>query len=98
MESLKKEGDIFMFLHLGNGHMLAEEEIVLIGDLESTTDSETTEEFLQISDEEGFIVDYADGEAKSFVLTGETIYLSMISSKTLAKRINRPIAKNGRGF
>lgn len=87
-----------MFLHLGKGHMLPENEVVLIGDLEATTDSDTTQEFLDISEEEGFIVDYSEGEAKSFVLTGETIYLSMISSKTLAKRMKRPIAKNGRGL
>ena len=87
-----------MFLHLGKGHMLPEKEVVLIGDLEATTDSDTTQEFLDISEEEGFIVDYSEGKAKSFVLTGETIYLSMISSKTLAKRMKRPIAKNGRGL
>ncbi|MGM0437701.1 MAG: extracellular matrix regulator RemB [Bacillota bacterium] len=87
-----------MFLHLGKGHMLPEKEVVLIGDLETTTHSDTTQEFLDISDEEGFIVDYSEGEAKSFVLTGETIYLSMISSKTLAKRMKRPIAENGRGL
>ena len=86
-----------MFLHLGKGHMLPEDEVVLIGDLENTTFSDITQEFLDISEEEGFIVDFADGEAKSFVLTGETIYLSIISSTTLAKRMQRPIAKNGRG-
>lgn len=87
-----------MFLHLGKGHMLPEKEVVLIGDLEATTHSDTTQDFLDISDEEGFIVDYSEGKAKSFVLTGETIYLSMISSKTLAKRMERPIAENGRGL
>lgn len=86
-----------MFLHLGKGHMLPEKEVVLIGDLENTTYSDITQEFLDISKEEGFIVDFANGEPRSFVLTGETIYLSIISSKTLAKRMERPIAKNGRG-
>ncbi|MDI3548519.1 MAG: extracellular matrix regulatory protein [Halanaerobiales bacterium] len=68
--------------------MIPAKEIVMIGNLESTNDSEITREFLNISKEEGFIVDYSEGNPRSFVLTGETIYLSMISSNTLAKRIN----------
>ncbi|MFW5980180.1 MAG: extracellular matrix regulator RemB [Bacillota bacterium] len=90
-----------MFLHLGKGHMISKEEIVLIGDLESTTDSSFTEEFFDISEEEGFIVDYTEGnKARSFILTGETIYLSMISSTTLAKRAKNSItqSQNGRGY
>ncbi|MGM0471166.1 MAG: extracellular matrix regulator RemB [Bacillota bacterium] len=76
-----------MLLHLGNDNMIPTDEVVMIADLESTA-SEITEEFLQIAQEEGFIKDYAAGEAKSFVLTNETIYYSNISSKTLRKRMN----------
>ncbi len=86
-----------MFLHLGEDYMIPTRDVVLIGDLESTTDSEITDEFLKISEEEGFIVDYSSGKAKSFVLTGETIYFSMISSTTLAKRIKKMPGENG-GF
>ncbi|MGM0548528.1 MAG: extracellular matrix regulator RemB [Bacillota bacterium] len=84
-----------MFLHLGDGYMIPSKEVVLIGDLESTTSSEITEEFLEISDEEGFIVDYSGGDPRSFVLTGETIYLSMISSKTLGSRVDKFTEENG---
>lgn len=83
-----KEGEV-LFLHLGEGYMISETEIVLIGSLETTTSSDITNEFLDIAREEGFIVDYSEGSPKSFILTGETIYLSLISSKTLAKRLNR---------
>ena len=72
--------------------MIPAKEIVLIGNMESTSYSEITEEFLKISEEEGFIVDYAAGDPKSFVLTGETIYFSIISSKTLRKRLNKFIS------
>ncbi len=84
-----------MFLHLGGGNMISSEEVVLIGDLEKTTTSDITKEFMSISDEEGFIVDYSGGNPRSFVLTGETIYLSMISSKTLASRVDKFIEENG---
>lgn len=78
--------------------MLPKAQVVLIGDLENTTYSEITEEFFDISEEEGFIVDYSKGKPKSFVLTGETIYLSMISSTTLGKRMKKSIDSNGRGY
>ncbi len=91
---LRGDGKI-MFLHIGEEHMVPVKDIVLISDCESTMFSEITNEFLNISEEEGFIVDYSSGNPRSFVLTGETIYLSMISSTTLAKRINRLYEKNG---
>ncbi len=68
--------------------MIPAEEIVLIGNLKASEKSDITREFLEVSEEEGFIIDYSEGKAKSFILTGETIYLSMISSKTLQKRMN----------
>ncbi|MFW6237617.1 MAG: extracellular matrix regulator RemB [Halanaerobiales bacterium] len=84
-----------MFLHIGEGHMIPEKEIVFIGDLESARDSKITREFFSVSEEEGFVVNYFDGEPRSFILTGETIYLSIISSETLRKRLNRPIGNGG---
>ncbi|MFW6287243.1 MAG: extracellular matrix regulator RemB [bacterium] len=86
-----------MFLHLGENHLIPEKDVVLIGDLESTSISDITKEFFNIAEEEGFIVDYSNGNARSFILTGETVYLSMISSTTLAKRIVTMPGKNG-GF
>jgi len=84
-----------MFLHLGAGNMIPSDEVVLIGNLESAASSKITQEFMQISEEEGFIVDYSGGDPRSFVLTGETIYLSMISSRTLEKRVDEFIEENG---
>ena len=75
-------------LHLGGGHTIPAQEVVLIADLESTTDSERTAEFLKIADEEGFVIDYSDGDRSSFVVTEEKIYYSMISAATLRKRVN----------
>lgn len=84
-----------MFLHIGEEHMIEVKDIVFIGDYESVTHSEISCEFFNISKEEGFIVDYSSGNPRSFILTGETIYLSMISSKTLSKRVNSFLAENG---
>lgn len=86
-----------MFLHIGEGHMIPEKDIVLIGDLESAGESEITGEFLTISEEEGFIINHFEDEVSSFVLTGEIIYLSIISSTTLRNRLKRSI-KGTEGF
>ncbi|WP_027339689.1 extracellular matrix regulator RemB [Halonatronum saccharophilum] len=75
-------------LHLGAGKVIPAEDIVLIADLESTINSKTTKEFLEVAKEEGFIRDFSEGNPKSFIVTGETIYYSMISSSTLSKRLN----------
>ncbi len=84
-----------MYLHLGENYLIPHKDVVLIGDLDSTTMSDITKEFFDIAEEEGFIVDYSKGNARSFVLTGETIYLSIISSSTLAKRMKKMAGING---
>ncbi len=82
-----------MFLHIGNGVLIPTKEVVMIADYESTNGSKDTQNFLEVANEEGFIRDDAfqdisDGSPKSFIITNETIYLSLISSSTLAKRVN----------
>lgn len=77
-----------MFLHIGNGHLIPLKDVVMIADYESTTSGKDSENFLEVANEEGFIEDYSDGSPKSFIITNETVYLSLISSVTLAKRIN----------
>jgi len=84
-----------VYLHLGRDYLIPQKDVVLIGDIDSTTMSDITKEFFDIADEEGFIVDYSEGNARSFVLTGETIYLSMISSSTLGKRMEKMAGING---
>lgn len=84
-----------MYLHLGENYLIPQKDVVLIGDLDSTTISDITKEFFDIAEEEGFIVDYSKGNARSFVLTEETIYLSIISSSTLANRMKKMSGING---
>lgn len=86
-----------MFLHLGANYLIPKKEVVLIADLKSTTHSEISNEFLETAGEEGFIIDCSEGNARSFVLTAETIYLSMISSNTLEKRMKEIPGEDG-GF
>lgn len=79
-----------MFLHIGGEVVIPIKNIIAILDIESTTISKDTREFLSIAEEEGFIESISDDLPKSFIIT-ETdkkskIYLSPISSITLQKR------------
>ena len=86
-----------MFLHIGDGNMIPVKDIVFLGDIESVTDSKITDEFLKMADEEGFIIDQtkANSKIRSFILTGEKIYYSIISTNTLEDRLKNLISENG---
>jgi len=79
-----------MFLHIGGDVVVPIKNIIAIMDLESTTLSKDTREFLAIAEEEGFIESISDDIPKSFIITEidkkSKIYLSPISSITLQKR------------
>jgi hypothetical protein len=79
-----------MFLHIGGEVVIPIKDIIAILDIETTTISKDTKEFLTIAEEEGFIESISYDLPKSFIIT-ETdkkskIYLSPISSITLQKR------------
>ena len=86
-----------MFLHIGSNYLLPKKEVVLIGDMDSITYSGISKEFLETAREEGFIIDCSEGKARSFILTAEIIYFSMISSSTLEKRMKKIPGEDG-GF
>ncbi len=60
-----------MFLHIGEGKIISKKDIVGIFDLENTSVSKKTREFLKINDRKGNI-DYISYEIpKSFIITKE---------------------------
>lgn len=75
-----------MFLHLGADIVVPLRDVIAILDYESGHESDITKEFLKVVDEEGFVRDISDGDAKSFIVTTRNVFLSPISSLTLAKR------------
>lgn len=79
-----------MFLHIGGDVVIPVRNIIAILDIDTTTVSKDTKDFLKIAEEEGFIESITNDLPKSFIIT-ETdkkskIYLSPISSITLQKR------------
>jgi len=83
-------GDI-MFLHIGGDFMVFVKDIVAIIDMERSTISQDTRNFLKTSEEEGFIINVEENELpKSIIITqskySNKVYLSPISTSTLLKR------------
>lgn len=86
-----------MFLHLGGDTVISQKDIIAIFDLDITTVSKITREFLQVAEEEGFVVNVAPADLpKSHVLAeinGESrVFISPISASTLLKRANHFVA------
>lgn len=80
-----------MYLHIGGDLTIRLKTVVAILDMDTTTTSKITKEFLRTAEDEGFIIPVSDDLPKSYVITeesgkGNRIYLSPISSTTLLKR------------
>lgn len=79
-----------MFLHIGSDVVIPLKNVIAILDIETTTLSKDTRDFLKTAEEEGFIETISEDLPRSFVITEEEkkskIYLSPISSVTLQKR------------
>ncbi len=79
-----------MYLSIGDDFAVRERSIVGIFDLDNTTTSRRTREFLGAAEKEGQVVP-CDQLPKSFILTSEygmpKVYLTALSSATLGKRL-----------
>lgn len=82
-----------MYLHLGQDTVVKESEILGIFDLDTSTISKHTRDFLTKSEKSGNVINVSDELPKSFILCsskkGDKLYISQLSSKTLLKRKNK---------
>ena len=82
-----------MYLHLGNGMVVNTSDIIAIMDLESTSRSVHTRDFLKVVEEEGFVCNVSDDIPKTFIICevkGQSVvYVTNISSKALAGRVEK---------
>lgn len=81
-----------MYLHLGEKTAIRTCEIVGIFDLDNTTISKKTRDFLTNAEKNNRVINVSYELPKSFVLCKDkekyTVYISQISSQTLLKRLN----------
>lgn len=79
-----------MFIHIGGDVVIPMKNVIAILDIETTTLSKDTKDFLRIAEEEGFVEAISEDLPKTFIITEvekkSKIYLSPISSVTLHKR------------
>ena len=79
-----------MYLSIGNDMAVRDSSIIGIFDMDNTTTSKRTREFLDRAEKEGQVVP-CDDLPKSFVLTAEygmdRIFLPSLSASTLEKRM-----------
>ena len=78
-----------MYLSIGNDLSVRDSSIIGISDLDNTSISKRTQEFLNRAEKEGQVVP-CDDLPKSFVLTAEyglnRVYLTALNASTLEKR------------
>ena len=79
-----------MYLNIGNDMAVRKSSIIGIFDLDNTTTSKRTREFLNSAEKDGMVVP-CDDLPKSFILTDEynmqRVFLTSLSASTLEKRM-----------
>ena len=79
-----------MYLHLGQNVVVPINSVIGIFDLDNTTGSHLTRDFLKNAEKAGHIVNISYDLPKSFIICSdegkEVIYLSQLASTTLLKR------------
>ena len=79
-----------MFVHLGGEAIVKKKDIVAIFDMDNTTISRASREFLANAQDKGMVINVSDELPKSYIVTksenGVRVYISSISPATLLKR------------
>lgn len=80
-----------MYIHLGSDMAVREKSILGIFDLDNTTCSKHTRNFLSYAEKNGQVISAGDDLPKSFLLTSEygmeKVYLCQFNAATLEKRL-----------
>lgn len=79
------------YLHIGQNVMLEDRRIIGIFDLDNTTESKITKNFLNMAEEEGVVLTAVEDIPKSFIVCDhpyhrQIVYISQLNSSTLARR------------
>lgn len=82
-----------MYLHLGNNTIVRKDDIIGIFDLDASTISYKTREFLSNAEKNGMVINVSQELPKSFVVCRENngckIYICQLSPVTLIKRASQ---------
>ena len=85
-----KRGELTLYLSIGNNMAVRDTSVVGIFDIDNTSVSRRTRDFLNKAEQEGQVIP-CDGLPKTFLLTAEygmcKVHLSELSTSTLEKRM-----------
>lgn len=85
------------YIHIGNKTTVNEKDIIAIIDIDKTTVSKITRDFLAVSQKKGLVINVSEDLPKSVVIckTGKEtrIYISQISPVTLQGRYGKKVSK-----
>ncbi len=85
-----------MYIHIGGEYAVLMQDIVGIMDIENTSTSRVTRDFLRKKEEEGKVITTSPDLPKSFVVTGEYVYITPVTAQTLEKRCKMWLRRTGR--
>jgi hypothetical protein len=77
-----------MYIHLGGEKIILSSELVAIFDISIEKSSKISKQFVSHAIQEKNVIRIGEEEAKSIVVTQNTVYYSPISSSTLKKKTN----------
>ena len=80
-----------MYIHIGGDVSLLKKNIIAIFDMDNTTVSKWTRQYLQYAEDKGEVINVSDEIPRTFIITEEKsnikkVYLSPVSAATLLKR------------
>ena len=81
-----------MYLHIGGDHVIDRRDIIGVFDIENSTVSNITREYLKESEKNGRVIAIVNDMPKSFIVVDKDneiyIYLSSLAPSTLKKRFD----------
>ena len=84
-----------MYLHIGGGTVIREEDIVGVFDLDNTSTSHLTRQYLSAAEKGGQVINAAEDIPKSFIVCSDgdkrRVYLSQMSTQTLLARVRNEL-------
>lgn len=82
-----------MYIHIGNNYVVKDNEIIGVFDIENTTTSKKTRDFLNFAEKNKKIINISTDIPRSFIVclkNKETVvYLSQLNSFTILKRTEK---------
>ncbi len=75
-----------MYVNIGGNYAVSDKEIIGIMDIENTSTSKITREYLNRAEKEGRIVTLSYDLPRSYIITDDLVYISPVLTQTLIKR------------